>query len=273
MNVRRIGIIGFFLGTVLFSPAYSETRAFSLLDGRTIEAEIVDYDGRQGAVTLKRVDGKRVPVKTDIFVEADQLYFKEWDAAKAFTSDSLFRISCDEEVLEKRKEEVYKDLRDTEGNVEEHLMKEIKYEDIAYNLNLRNGNKTALDNMRMEYRIYYEQSRESRDNPDATQYVLAGKTDLPALPGGGTAAVTTDAVTIYSDNINSIDWSDGSARVGGKGEVIGLRARLYITMGSGAEMTREITYPKTLSDKGFPWKSGTGRPPAAVGAAKKKKKS
>ncbi len=270
MNVSRVGIIVFFLGTILFSPAYSAPRAFALLDGRTIEAEIVDYDVRQGTVTLKRVGGKRVPVKADIFVETDQRYFKEWDAAKTFTSDGLFRISCDEEVLEKRKEEVYKDLRDTEGNVEEHLMKEIKYEDVAYKLNFRNGNKTPLDNMRMEYRIYYEQSRESRDKPDAARFVLAGKTDLPALRGGGTASVTTDAATIYNDNINSIDWSDGSARVGGEGEVNGIRARLYIKMESGAEMSREITYPKNLSDKDYPWKAGTGRPPAAVGAAKKK---
>ena len=113
--------------TFLFSPSgYSEMHAFELQDGRTIEAEEIDYDSRSGKVTLKRQDGKRIPVPANVFVEADQAYIREWDAAKAFTSDKFLKISFDREILERRKEEVYKNLRDTAGNEEEYLMKEIK---------------------------------------------------------------------------------------------------------------------------------------------------
>ena len=258
------------VGLGLGSAAMAEIRVFETPDGKTVEAEIVDYNPTLGQVTLKRLDGRRIPVKADVFVEADQLYIKEWNAAKAFTSENLLRISCAEEILKDWKDEVYKDLRDTEGNVETHLMKEIKYEDIAYTLDLRNSNKTSLDKIRMEYRIYYEQSRESRDKPEAGQYVLAGEMNLPTLPGGKSTRITTDAVTIYDDDINSIDWSDGSARVGGKGEVAGIRAKLYLKTASGTEMMREMSHPKNLSNEAFPWKRGTRKPPAPLDAPRKK---
>ena len=72
---------------------------------------------------LKREGGKRVKVRPSIFVAEDQAYIKEWDAVKAFTSGRLLKISCDDNQLDKWKEEEWKDVRYTSGNVEKELMK------------------------------------------------------------------------------------------------------------------------------------------------------
>ncbi|MEE9369786.1 MAG: hypothetical protein V3V05_13135 [Pontiella sp.] len=265
-------VIGAISIALLTGVANAEMHAFSLKDGRVLEAEVVDYSATLGKVTLKRADGKKIPVQTGIFVEADQAYIREWDAAKAFTSDRFLKISCDSEVTKKWKEEIYKDIRDTEGNVEEHLVKEIKYEDVAYEIEFKNTGKTPVDNVRIEYRIYYEQSRESRESPISEQYIFSGKSELPSLAGSGTTFLS-DAVMVYADNISGIDWADGSSRVGGKGEVNGFRAKLYLKTASGKEIMREFCDPATLSTSKFPWKDGTGKPPKPVDAGKGRKKS
>ena len=53
-------------------------REFTLPDGRSLEAEIVQYDERLGQVELKRADGKLVKIKPSVFVEEDQAYVDEW---------------------------------------------------------------------------------------------------------------------------------------------------------------------------------------------------
>ncbi|WP_372798470.1 hypothetical protein [Pontiella sp.] len=258
-----LGVAVFGLGMPVFE-AGAEMHAFELKDGRTLEAEIIDYDGRSGKVTLKRPDGKRVPVPADIFVGADQSYIQEWNAAKAFTSDQYLKITFDEEILERRKEEVYRDMTDTEGNMESYLMKEIKYEDVAFQIQLRNMNKSTLDGMRMEYRIYYEQSSENWNKQEPEQFVFAAEAEVSAVAGGQGIKIMTQPVTIYDDNLNAISWSDGSERVPGRGEVHGIRARLYMKNKSGGEIMREACYPKNLSNEEFAWKGGTGRPPKPV---------
>jgi hypothetical protein len=259
-------VLSLFVAVVLIQKVGAEMHSFSLEDGRALEAEIVDYNAKLGKVTLKRPDGKRIPVQADIFVSADRAYIKEWDASKAFTSESLLKVVCKAEMIKKSKEEIYKDIRDSEGNVEEYLMKEIKYEEIAYTLSFMNRNKADLDGIRIEYRIYYEQSSENRDKAVPDQYVLAGRANLPVLIGGKKTLFTSNPSTVYTDNINSIDWADGSARVGGKGDVHGIRARLFLKNASGSEIMREVVYPTTLSANKFPWKEGTGKPRTAVGS-------
>ena len=92
--------------------------------------------------------------------------------------------------------------------------------------------------------------------------------DLSAISGGQGTKVMTEPVTIYDDNINPIRWSNGSERVPGRGEVHGIRARLYMKTNSGEEIMREVCYPKNLSNADFAWKSGTGRPPKPVDSKK-----
>lgn len=243
----------------------TEYRDFTSADGKTIRGKVIKYDGKQGTVMIERDNRKRATVPVNVFSTEDQTYIREWNAAQSFTSDKLLKIDFDSETVKKWKEDIYKDIRDTEGNVEEYLMKEIKYEDVAFEVEFRNMNKdTNLDGFRFEYRIYYEQSRENRDKQVPAQFVLGGESTVSGILAGKMMKITTDPVTIYEDNINAISWADGSERVGGEGDVHGIRARLYMKTKSGNEIMRECSYPSTLSRDDFPWKSKTGKPPAPV---------
>jgi len=244
-----------FAGGLFFmcTTARSELYEFKTPDGKSVKAEIADYNARVGKVTLKREDGRRVDVKPSIFTEEGQVQIKEWVSAQAFTSDKQLKITCDDKVVEEWKEEEYRDLTDTEGNTEQYLMKETMFERVAYDIEFQNMNAVALDNIRMEYRIYYEQSKETRGSPVAEQKVFKGEMELPVLVGKKKTPLSTESIEIYTDSINSISWADGSARVGGKGKAHGLRARLYMTTASGNEIVRTFCHPGSLSDENFPW--------------------
>ncbi len=254
MTSRQIVMLCLCTITMGISTAIAEMHAFTLEDGRALEAEIIDYNAKLGKVTLKRMDGKRIPVPSNIFIEADQEYIHEWDAAKAFSSDRFLKIFCDDEKIKERKEEKYKDISDTEGNVEKTLMKITAFEHIGYEITLQNMNQTAINGVRMEYNIYYEQSKESYEKPVADQKTFTDKITLPSLMGKKKTLVMTKGVEIHNDNINSINWVSGRARVGGKGEVHGMRARIYMKTSSGREIMREFCHPVSLSLGKFPWK-------------------
>jgi hypothetical protein len=229
--------------------AWAEMHEFHLPDGRSIKAEIVDYNARLGTVELMLENKSRKKIDASIFVANDQKYIKDWSAMQAFSSDRLLKVACDEKEVEEWKKEEYADLSDTEGNVERTLMKETVFQKMAYEMELRNMNDITLNGLRMEYRIYYEQSEESFDKPEVVQRNIEGKLDIPSIPAKGKIAVQTNPVQIHRDNINSISWSDGGSRTGGKGKVLGLWARLYMKAADGKETMRDIYEPASMRGK------------------------
>ena len=66
--------------------------------------------------------------------------------------------------------------------------------------------------------------------------------------------VTTESVEIHEDCVNRVLMIGGDKRRGGKGEVHGIRVRLYMKMSSGKDLLREFSFPEKLPEKKFPWK-------------------
>lgn len=232
--------------------ARAEFHEFKTPDGKSVKAEITDF--KQGMVELQRENGKRVKVKASIFIEADQQYIEEWSALQNFLSDRLLKIECRENNVENWKKEEWDDVRYEDGSTERELLKVTKHERIAYDVTLQNRGLDALEGMRIEYVIYYEQSEESWEKPTAEQKTVFKKADIPALPGRASHLVTTDSIVIYVDSINQQNWVSGKVRTGGKGQINGIRGRLYIKTDSGKEVMREFCSPSALSEQQFPWK-------------------
>ena len=236
--------------------AATQYRDFTSADGKTIRGAIKAYDASTKTVTIERDNKRTSKVPITIFSEADQAYILEWDASKGFSSKNLLKISCDDRQIEKRKEEATEDIHYTEGEVlKDFLMTVTTFERIAYEIQFQNMNKSELKDIRMEYRIYYEQSEISYgEKPEAEQEVLAEEVAIPALPGKSKTVVTTKPIEIHEDSINPRPIAGGDPRIGGEGEIHGIRARLYMKMPSGQEIMREFHHPDSLSEKKFPWK-------------------
>ena len=250
--VLCIGVLAMAFG----ASAGTKYRDFTSMEGKTIKAAVKSYDAQKKMVTMERDNRKIMTVSITVFSEADQTYILEWDASKAFSSASLLKISCDDKVVEKRKEKELEDITYTSGQVEKDFEKTVTtFERIAFEVGFQNQNKSELKDIRIEYQIYYEQSELVWEKkPEVEQKQFSGKMAIPTLPGKSKTSVTTKSVEIHEDSINPVPVAGGDQRRGGKGDVHGIRIRLYIKMPSGTEIMREFSSPEKLSEKKFPWK-------------------
>lgn len=107
--------------------------------------------------------------------------------------------------------------------------------------------------MRLEYKIYYEQS-ETGPSPEVEQEIMKGSTRVADLENGKKTTVKTRAVELYKEEQSeSGNIINSDILIGGKGEVHGMRARLYVTLPDGKEVYREFSEPSSLSNDRFPW--------------------
>lgn len=254
----RQGVLFAVLQLLLCLWVQAEMHAFLLPDGRGIEAEVMSHNSRLGLVELKLINGKTVSVKPSIFVEEDQAYIRQWIAQNAFLSERTLRITCDDNVVKKWKEEETRDVRYTSGTIEKDFIHNvIKYVDTRYQFDLKNNGDAVIEGLEIEYCIYYEQSYMVwEEKPPVEQKTFHGRVDVPVISSRGTASVQTKTVMTYEDDVNPIPQLDGDQRRGGKGKIIGIRARIRMK-GKDAGAYREITVPKTLSDTKYPWTEAT----------------
>ncbi len=254
--MKRLVLFVCLLSTVACMQAAAQYRDFTSTDGKTIKAALKAYDAQKKIVTIERDNRKTSRVPITVFSKADQAYILEWDASKGFSSASFLKIECDDMVVEKRKEKELEDVLYTGGHIEKDFEKTVTtFERIAFEIQFQNTNNSELKDIRMEYQIYYEQSELIwEEKPEVKQKHFSGEMAIPALPGKSKTLVTTESVEIHEDNVNPIPQFGEDQRRGGKGEVHGIRARLYMKMSSGKEIMREFSFPEKLSDKKFPWK-------------------
>jgi hypothetical protein len=238
--------------------AWAETyREFTSKDGKKMLGQVKAYDAQSQTVTIER-DNKRIfKVSVTVFSDEDQAYILEWDAAKGFLSESLLRIKCDRKRINQRKEKTMEDVRISGGggdtmNVQ---LKETTFESTVFEIEFSNKGDSDLKDIRIEYVVYYEQSEGGWQKPEVVQKRFTHKDSMADISADGKSVVTTKPVEIFSDNITFNDWAADQTLYGGKGEVHGMRARLYMKMPSGKEVERRFCFPDKLSDVKHPWRA------------------
>jgi len=123
-----------------------------------------------------------------------------------------------------------------------------------------------MEGLTLEYCIYYEQSSmtEFDAKPEVELKTLYGTIKLPEIEAKNEITVSTEPVKIYEDDINPIPRLRGDQRRPGKGEVIGICARLIFKNGD-QKSVREIRKPHSLLEEEYPWttiSSPNKRPPS-----------
>jgi hypothetical protein len=231
---------------------FAQLHTFTLPDGRTVDAEILSLHEQRGTVELRRADGKVVNVKPSIFVQTDQQKIQAWAANRSFLSDRSLQVDIEKTLVENWKEKEYQDLEYTDGSVVKELMKETRFEEVAFDLTLKNRSKMALDSLSIEYIIYYEQSETAWDKPQVEQKTERGAYQIASLQPNQSDQSQSKSVIIYDDNIAEKRWTSGGNRVGGKGDIHGIRMRIFKQI-DGEIIFREFIYPDSLSATTYPW--------------------
>ena len=131
-------------------------------------------------------------------------------------------------------------------------MKETRFEEVAFDLTLKNRSKVALDSLGIEYIIYYEQSETAWDKTQAEQKTERGAYQLASLQPNQSNQTQSKSVIIFDDNIAGKNWVGGGNQVGGKGDIHGMRMRIFKQI-DGEVIFREFSYPDSLSATIYPW--------------------
>lgn len=237
---------------MLSTVCFAQLHTFTLPDGRTVDAEIMRLNEQRGTVELRRADGKVVNVKSSIFVQADQQKIQAWAANRSFLSERTLQVKIEKAVVENWKEKEYQDMQYSDGSVVKELMKETRFEEVAFDLTLKNRSKVALDSLGIEYIIYYEQSETAWDKTQAEQKIERGAYQLASLQPNQSDQMQSKSVIIFDDNIAGKNWVGGEFQVGGKGDIHGMRMRIFKRI-NGEVIYLEFSYPDSLSATIYPW--------------------
>ncbi len=256
---RRLHYGGFgvwMLIGLLFLAAYcrAEMHIFTSPNGQAIEAKIVGYDERAGLVQVERKDGKRVKVKPSIFVEDDQRYIRNWVRSQAVLSKRSLRIESTERTVKEWKEEESMDVTYSNGSTEkDFIYNEIEFESVVYDFTFKNGTRSTITDLVLEYCIYYEQSGTTwQKKPEPQIKTRYGKTKIAVIKADEPLTISTEPVMIYEDSLNMLPQAGGDQRRAGEGAMIGVHARIKLEV-DGEEVSREWSYPKSLDQEKYPW--------------------
>lgn len=244
----------------LFVGAEEEYREFTDQAGRIARLMVTGCDLQRNEVTVESEDHRRITVSITGFSEADQAYIREWYMAHELISARNLLIECDETLVRTRREDVMGLERvgsSRSDETEYTMLGHKRYEEIAYKIDFENRNDSPIQNIRLEYIIYYEQS-ERGFVPRPQQVALKGKMELPDLEPKKEVEILTDTFEIYTDDLSTRATVNGLIVRSGQlknadAEVHGMRARLYIKLPSGKEGIREFYHPPLLSEERFPW--------------------
>lgn len=225
-------------------------REFKLLDGRTLTAEIVGYNSKLGKVELKRKDGKRIPVKPTVFVEEDQKYIQGWAMLDGVRNERFFKMSCKKDLVEKWKDEKEENVNYGDGATGKETISISRFERYVFEVDLENRNEFALKNLKVEYRIFYEQEATSGSGKIiAEKKVLSGSMDVEQIALRGKKKLTTKPVVLRDTQYASDITFSGIKRERESGEIKGIWLRVMASELDGQTVMREVFEPSSLAGK------------------------
>ncbi len=221
--------------------ADAEMREFNLPDGRSLQAEIMSYNDKLDKVELKLANGKRKKVSPSLFVEKDQKYIKEWAVLDGFCNKAFFKVSCKKNLEKKWKKE--------------DDAFQVKYTQYNYILTLENRNAYPLKNIKVEYRIFYEQEKNDRRTKKVVvdKNVKAGVEKVSRILPRGKKELSTESVVLEKFEFNTGDfYVPGGDPETTTGEIKGIWVRMHITTAGGLTAVRNLFEPAGLEGK-YAW--------------------
>lgn len=226
---------------------------FTDTQGRTIRGRILAYDEASGKVRFERDNRKQTKVSIGIFSEADQTYIKEWLFARSFMTEGTFKINAKRKQKNKEKEDSY--------------LRSRTVEDTHYEIILENRAATDLNNLEVEYCIYYEQEEVKHNaalEEVLNQGVYFGNSSIESIASRGKVTLKTDAVSIFKDTMDSgvilitLDGKSADSDNVQEGEIHGIWIRVHLKLPSGERVTREYLMPNSIN-KSRKWTESSRR--------------
>jgi hypothetical protein len=237
--------------------AATEYRDFTNTEGKVIKGALKVYNSLDNTVTIERANRKTFTVPVTVFSEVDQAYINTWKNQEGVRRSSKFNVSCDRRVVkdwsEKHTAEVYdrNTQRLTGDKVE---VAKTDFDEIAYEITLKNSNGYALESLYLEYCIYYEQELalnelkgSSDDVSEEKEGVLYGSIEVGEIAGRKAYTTHTETIVLYK-HAQTIETTEKVPfRLSNK--INGIAIRLYVQEGDEKILLREEATPSSVTKK------------------------
>jgi hypothetical protein len=248
-------LFGLSLG--LASVLGCQARTLTSTDGRTIEAEVVGFEGTD-KVTIKRADtGKTFTVAIDSFAETDRAALSA-EAAEAVKKPKPLPAGTIVLELGRVKFDTRREKQDIEladGSTRRDGIT-ITEEDWGYSVTLRNTTLKPVENLRGEYILFVkvDTTAEQIGRAEARLKRSTGALTFDPIPAGGRiTARTRPIVARKSELANGIVWNGGEAKT--RDTLHGIWLRIY----QGETLVLESASPGTLMNTES-WSAVTSSP-------------
>jgi hypothetical protein len=235
------GILLFLSG--IASAGQGEYHIFTDQQDRTVAAKIITVDAKRGLVELELENKRRTKVNPSVFCEKDQAYIQAWQHHQAFLSGRLFRVSFEALQFEDKK------------NSFEDAYRSVEVRQEGFDIHLENRSSQAIENIEVEYCIYYAQQGWKQNEQLCSEGVLYDLVRIEPLAPGEKRTLRTQLVDLYKAQMDSSFYQRMDENKS-DGEVHGIRLRFHMGFSSGEKITREVCMPEGLEARRA-WKASS----------------
>lgn len=239
---------------LLVGAAPLPARTLTSADGRTIEAEVLGFEGTE-KVRIKRADTSQAfTLPIDTFAEADAKALRA-EATEAASkpppppaASDLF-VELSRLRFDSRK--TTEDVKLTNGDTMRNAYVIID-EDWGYSVTVRNLGGLPIENLRAEYLLYAKVDAVKNTGRKPGMRREAGKLAFESLPANGRVSAKTSAITTRKTELKGgITWS-GTGDKDTRDTLHGIWLRIY----QGDHLVLESATPTTLIAEGR-WSSAS----------------
>ncbi len=234
---RFARLIFIFSMLLLLAPPDSlDARTLTAQDGRTIEVEILAYDG--DSIRIKRKDsGQTFTVPIESFSAADQRALRAEAKAEAAKPKPVPQGSV--------KIELSRGIFSSEKR--NYVGYSYTHEQWGFNVVITNRSGPLLENLRVEYLLFLEPNPYHTAPADRNKLKrTTGKETLEPLPTGSRTQFRTSTVEAIKVALHpDWEWSDADRKRSTRDKLYGIWLRLY----RGDELIAETTSPANIVDR------------------------
>jgi hypothetical protein len=222
-------------------PVGLHARTLTAADGRTIEAEVLGFEGTE-KVTIKRADtGQTFTLPISSFSASDQRALKAEEAAKKDSAIKDGDLTLELSRLRFDTRRSKKDVNLTDGSVYKGGLA-ITEEDWGYSITLKNNTVKPVENLRVEYILYTKVDEIKNTGRKPSRRSKAFSATFDTVPPGGRTSLKTDTVLTRETKLRGgMQWA-GTGDNDTRDTLEGIWLRVY----QGDKLVLESASPTTF---------------------------
>jgi tetratricopeptide (TPR) repeat protein len=192
-------VAGLWFVLAVLSVHGDEYRIFTDMQGRAIEAKLLEVDTSRKRIRLERTDGRKVWVSPSLFSEEDKAYIQKWVRTQTAFTEKNLKISM-ERINEEVDSSVFYGQKPSKNQLESSayqlpLKWAEKEEQLHFDVRLKNESADPIEGFRIEYRYFIRMVRLGGGLDDVWSQV-SGYIEMESINPGEEKLISTAPVIL-----------------------------------------------------------------------------